>query len=113
MSPTEKENTMQEPWTLDVIWWITAVEIPALGGLLWLLWRTRREMADAIIDARHENESGHMYLRESLAAYKLEVAKSYASIGYLKEVERRLTDHLVRIEDKLDGVSGLTRGGRT
>ncbi len=36
-------------------------------------------------------------LREGLAAYKLEVAKNYASMTYLKDVERRLTAHLLRI----------------
>lgn len=93
---------MQTPWTLDLIWWITVVEMPALAGLFWLIWRTRRDLEDGIDDARHESETGLSFIRESLAAYKLEVAKSYASITYLKEVERRLTSHLVRIENKLD-----------
>ena len=93
---------MHEPWTLNVIWWITAVEIPALAGLFWLNMRTRRDALDAANDAHHEFETGIQHLRENLAAYKLEVAKSYASIPYLKEVERRLTAHLIRIENKLD-----------
>ena len=96
---------------LDLIWWITAVEIPALAGLFWLGWRNRRDADVAIDDARHEFETGLAYLRESLAAYKLEVAKSYASIPYLKEVERRLTAHLVRIENKLDGAPRASSGG--
>jgi hypothetical protein len=75
-----------------------------LAGLFWLNWRHRRDADDAIDDARHEFETGLSYLRDGLAAYKLEVAKSYASIPYLKEVERRLTAHLIRIENTLDGV---------
>ena len=47
--------------------------------------------------------------REALAAYKLEVAKSYATTGYLKDVEQRLTEHLVRIEGKLDGAQSTAR----
>ena len=94
---------MQDPWTLNIIWWISAVEIPALAGLFWLGWRNRRDTEVALDDTRHEFETGLRHLREGLAAYKLEVAKSYASISYLKEVERRLTSHLVRIETKLDG----------
>ena len=101
---------MHEP-ALNLIWWITAVEIPALAGLFWLGWRNRRDADDAIDDARHEFETGLTYLRENLAAYKLEVAKSYASITYLKEVERRLTAHLVRIENKLDGIPRASSGG--
>ncbi len=96
------QNPLQDPWTINVIWWISAVEIPALAGLFWINWRNRRDVDDALDDARHEFETGLTYLRESLSAYKLEVAKSYASIPYLKEVERRLTAHLIRIENKLD-----------
>lgn len=93
---------MKDPWTLDVIWWITAVELPALAGLFWLIWRTRRELDDTVDENRHLTETELARLREGLSAYKLEVAKSYASIGYMKDVERRLTSHLVRIENKLD-----------
>ncbi len=101
---------MPETLTPDILWWISAVELPALAGLFWLIWRNRQETGLAIDDARHKSETGLAYLRENLAAFKLEVAKTYASIAYLKEVERRLTDHLIRIEDKLDAVK---RGGQS
>lgn len=84
----------------DLTWWLTVVELPALAGLLWLIWRTR-------IDA----ERAQLALREDLTAYKLEVARTYASIPYLKDVERRLTDHLLRIEAKLDSMP-RAHGGR-
>jgi hypothetical protein len=90
-----------EAWNPNLMWWITAVELPALAGLFWLIWRARREL-EAAVDG----------LREGLAAYKLEVAKSYASIAYLNDVERRLTNHLVRIENKLDAVTRLAVGER-
>ena len=50
----------------------------------------------------HLLEEGIDEHRESLSAFKLEVAKSYASMACLKDVEIRLTRHLQRIEDKLD-----------
>jgi len=93
---------MQQPWTLDLIWWITAVELPVLAGLFWLTWRTRSDAETTLDDARHDFDTGLSLIRDRLSAFKLEVAKSYASISYLKEVERRLTHHLLRIEDKLD-----------
>lgn len=102
---------MQEPWTLNLVWWVTAVELPALAGLFWLAWRNRRDFDAAIEDVRHSLDTALAGLRESLAAYKLEVAKSYASIAYLKEVERRLTAHLLRIEDKLDSTCRRQTGG--
>lgn len=101
---------MQVPLTIDPIWWITAVELPALASLFWLNWRTNRDMSEALDDARHDNETGLTYLRERLSAYKLEVAKSYASITHLKEVEGRLTDHLIRIESKLDAIGSRPTG---
>lgn len=101
---------MPTPAPVDLVWWITAVELPALAGLYWLNWRTRRDADKSDASMRADMETGLAHLREGLAAYKLEVAKSYASIAYLKEVEARLTDHLVRIENKLDRTAGLARG---
>lgn len=101
---------MQTTWTIDVIWWITAVELPALAGLFWLTWRNRQDADEEIEETRRSYELGQTQLRENLSAFKLEVAKTYASIAYLKEVERRLTSHLIRIENKLDNV-GHASGG--
>lgn len=95
--------------SLNIIWWITAVELPALAGLFWLLLQLRRDAEDGLEESRHEMEIQVARVREGLAAYKLEVAKSYASLSLLRDVETRLTDHLLRIEDKLDH---LHQGGR-
>lgn len=102
---------MQETWSIDLIWWITAVELPVIACLFWLTWRNRRDTDSDIDDLRHECEQGYAFVREGLAAHKLEVAQSYVSVAYLKEVERRLTDHLIRIENKLDGVVMAGPGG--
>lgn len=101
---------MHPTWTLDLIWWITAVELPALGGLFWLAWRNRRDMDIALDVLRRQADAGLGALRDGFAAYKLEVATSYVSIPYLREVEARLTDRLVRIETKLDRSAGLMGG---
>lgn len=94
---------MTEMVNFNLAWWISVVELPALASLFWLIWRARRDSDTAINDSQHEFETGLRFLRDALGAFKLEVAKNYASISYLKEVERRLTDHLVRIEEKIDG----------
>jgi len=93
---------MQTASGLDLNWWITAVELPALAGLFWIGWRNRCAAENGIDDVRHAADVGLAHLRQRLDAYKLEVAKSYVSISYLKDVEERLTGHLIRIEDKLD-----------
>lgn len=96
---------------LDMIWWITAVELPALAGLFWMSWRFHRDASTAIQKTRLDCDGGLARVRESLSAYKLEVAKSYASLGHLKEVERRLTRHLLRIENKLDSHTRVPPAG--
>lgn len=88
---------------LDLVWWITAVELPALAGLFWLISRLRGHVDLSLESLRLRSETALTQVRESLAAFKLEVAKSYVSISTLKDVEQRLTDHLLRIEAKLDG----------
>lgn len=93
---------------LDLVWWITGVELPMLAGLFWLGWRTVRDMDHAIDTLSREMEVGLGRMGRELDAYKLDVAKSYASIAYIKDVEQRLTEHLIRIEEKLDAAS---RGG--
>jgi hypothetical protein len=54
-------------------------------------------------ELEHRLDVGMGQSREALSAYKLEVAKSYVTTSTLKDVESRLTEHLVRIEAKLDG----------
>ena len=91
---------MQE--SIDLAWWITAVELPVMGGLFWLIARLRRDAETALETVRARAETAQLQVRESLAAYKLEVAKTYVSVATLKDVERRLTDHLLRIEAKVE-----------
>jgi len=99
--------------TIDVVWWITAVELPILGGLFWLITRLRKDAETALENVRARAESAQAQVRESLAAYKLEVAKTYVSFATLKDVEQRLTDHLLRIENKLEsGCVPCVEGGR-
>jgi hypothetical protein len=62
------------------LWWITAIELPALAGLLAL----------------------YMKLRDAVVAEKLESLRNFASVSGVREIEQRLTSHLLRIEAKLD-----------
>jgi hypothetical protein len=102
--------------SLSAVWWITAVEMPALAGLFWLITRVRDDADKAVDELRSRADNAAAQVRESLAAYKLEVAKSYAGVGHLKEVEKRLSDHLLRIEHKLEiagpPACGGAEGGR-
>ena len=89
----------------DLVWWITAFELPALGGLFWLIWRTRHDGESAVDTVQSLLEHRSDQLRDALNAFKLEVAKTYASHTDLSDLEGRLTSHLLRIESKLDATA--------
>lgn len=88
-------------FAFDLLWWLSAVELPALGGLFWLTQHQRDRQDQIIQQLQAEQRSAVAATRAALADFKLDVAQRYASIGYLKDVETRLTEHLLRIEAKL------------
>ena len=83
---------------LDTFNWVTMIEIPLLAALFRIIFRQKRDC---------ENSIG--FCRDALAEFKLHVGRNYVSVNYLKDVENRLTDHLLRIEKKLDGVGRRSR----
>lgn len=93
-------NTAQ--LSVDLMWWLSAVELPALAGLFWLTQHQRDRLEQLMSQIQTEHRAAITATRAALADYKLEVAQGYASMGYLKDVETRLTEHLLRIEAKLD-----------
>ncbi len=92
---------MNEEWTISWVWWITAVEVPALGCLFWLTHHARREAERALLRVYREIQTNLSMVLENLAQSKLEVARLYATASDLKDVEKRLTDHLLRLESRL------------
>ena len=85
-----------------LVWWITVIDIPALAGLFWMIWRTRKESEHAVERLQESLDVRSTQLREALSAFKLEVAKNYASVTDMKDLEGRIVSHLLRIESKLD-----------
>ncbi len=88
--------------TLSLTWWISVIEVPVISALFLQLWQHRKQF-DSKLEHLSELQSKYRAQHsESLANYKLEVAKHYASNQSLREVEGRLVAHLNRIEAKLD-----------
>ncbi|PZO88354.1 MAG: hypothetical protein DI626_01960 [Micavibrio aeruginosavorus] len=85
-----------------LIWWITAIDLPVMSALFWMILKVRREAEDAADILRDTLEVRTSQLREGLAAFKLEVAKTYSSVTDMKDLEMRIVAHLLRIESKLD-----------
>jgi len=86
----------------DLLWWITVVDLPALSGLLLMIWRVRGDNQKNINRINKTLDLRCDQLREALSCFKLEVAKTYASQKDMRALETRLVEHLLRIESKLD-----------
>ncbi|MGH1455801.1 MAG: hypothetical protein ACRBDI_03380 [Alphaproteobacteria bacterium] len=86
----------------DLLWWITVVDLPALSGLLLMVWKVRGINEKEVDALQMTLERRCEQLRDALAAFKLEVAKTYAAQKDVRAFEERLVEHLLRIESKLD-----------
>lgn len=67
----------------SAMWWVSVIEAPVVAGLFGLIWNVARQV-------------------DQQAA---EVARTYASALQVRELELRITSHLLRIEAKLDSTA--------
>jgi phenylalanyl-tRNA synthetase alpha subunit len=74
------------------------IEIPVFMALFKMMMRIRKDVD--VVTSEY---------KDALSDFKLHVARNYASMTYLKDVENRLTNHLLRIEKKLDDVGRIKR----
>jgi len=84
-------------------------DAPLALVLVWLVLQMRRDLAvrDApppVIQAPDAQRSSDT-AREELAAFKLEVARTYVPLSLIRDLDARLTQQLGRLEEKLDEVS--------
>jgi len=98
--------------------WVAAVlDAPMMAVVAWMLHSLRRSLLQASETPGHpphppvpacpggEAAQQHAALertRDDLAAFKLEVARTYVPLSLIRDVDGRLTAHLIRIEQKLD-----------
>ncbi len=88
----------------ELINWIAMIELPLFVAVFRMLVKQRKEMEEQLLATQNHTEGRVDVCKEALADFKLHVARNYVSTGYLKDVENRLTNHLLRIEKKLDEV---------
>jgi len=88
---------------------LAASDASSMGAIAWLFWKQRQDYARALEKAHEANLRETRDLAGRFADFKLDVARNYASIAYLKDVENRLTSHLLRIEAKLGAVPHADR----
>jgi hypothetical protein len=92
-----------DPTDPTPLWWINAAQAPIVGALYWLVHGIKRDL-DRIDRGELRHVDGLSRTRDELAAFKLEVARTYVPLSLIRDVDRRLTEQLVRIENKLGEV---------
>ena len=85
-----------------------AVQTPILALLFWMMQGLRRDMPGRPCDTPepHRVEGDALArTRDELAAFKLEVARTYVPLSLIRDVDQRLSRQLLRIEEKLDAAT--------
>jgi hypothetical protein len=93
------------PIQIEPTWWITAVEVPVVAALFWMIHGLRRDMQERIERGDQRDSDALTRTREDLAQFKIEVARTYVPLSLIRDLDRRIADHLIRIEEKLDEVT--------
>jgi hypothetical protein len=93
--------------SIEPTWWISAVEAPIVAALFWMLHGLRKDLHDRIDRTAERDNDQARRTRDDLAEFKLEVARSYVPLSLIRDVDRRLSQHLLRIEEKLEAAGTL------
>lgn len=91
---------------IDLAWWITVVELPAFGSIFLLILHARKENERTLFRIYRETQRNMNIVLDELAQFKVEVARTYVAVQALKDVETRLTAHLIRLETRLGSTVG-------
>lgn len=90
----------------SLTWLMNALEAPLAVAVVWMLHKIRTDLDRRVDRGDDKAADGLGRTREDLAAFKIEVARTYVPLSLIRDVDRRLTEHLVRIEQRLDEIRG-------
>ena len=89
------------PFSHDLSWWISVIEIPLFSGLFWLFWKDRQDNEATLWSLQKSFNFRANTLLQSFNDFRLEVTRDYAQSNDLKELEARLTAHLCAFRPSL------------
>jgi hypothetical protein len=80
-------------------------DAPLALVLMWMVVQLRRELGARAEPPAPPAAQQQQGARDELAAFKLEVARTYVPLSLIRDLDARLTQQLGRFEEKLDEVS--------
>lgn len=92
---------------IEATWWITVVEAPIVAALFWMMHGLRKDLLDRMDRGDQRETDIVTRTRDDLADFKLEVARTYVPLSLIRDVDRRLSQHLLRIEEKIEEMNRI------
>lgn len=89
---------------MELYWWLRAIDAPLFLLLLWLVHGIKRDLGQRISHGDSLTSTGLQRTREELAAFRLEVARTYVPLSLIRDVDRRMSEQLLRIEERLEAL---------
>ena len=89
---------------IEPTWWISVIEVPIVAALFRMLYGLKQEIQNRIERGDTRDSEAVARARDELAEFKLEVARTYVPLSLIRDVDQRLSSHLLRIEGKLEGL---------
>jgi hypothetical protein len=90
---------------IEPTWWITAVEAPIVAAMFYMIHGLRRDLHERIDRSDQRDTAISARTREDLADFKLEVARTYVPLSLIRDLDRRVSSQLLRIEEKLEAAT--------
>ncbi len=90
---------------IEPTWWVTAVEAPIVAALFYMIHGLRKDLHDRIERSDQRDTAMSSRTREDLAEFKLEVTRTYVPLSLIRDLDRRVSSQLLRIEAKLEAAT--------
>ncbi len=89
---------------IEPTWWIAVIEVPVVAALFRMMYSLKQDIQNRIDRGDTRDSEAVARARDELAEFKLEVARTYVPLSLIRDVDQRLSSHLLRIEGKLEGL---------
>ena len=89
---------------IEPTWWIAVIEVPVVAALFRLVHGIKQDIQNRIERGDTRDSEAVSRARDELAEFKLEVTRTYVPLSLIRDVDQRLSAHLLRIEGKLEGL---------
>ena len=89
---------------IEPTWWISVIEVPVVAALFRMIYMLKQDIQNRIDRGDARDSEAVSRTREDLAEFKLEVARTYVPLSLIRDLDQRLSSHLLRIEGKLEGL---------